>query len=134
MNHRSPIRVNPPPADAEVRSTLQFSGLCTILPNRPGRSILRREVAKLARHLIGAPEEAQLFDDGSRDVALPVCLKGIRIKRSRQFGAALLVAPRLCAPSSELDIAEDWYRRTALADLLRAVEDLGNAAEPRRPR
>lgn len=26
--------------------------------------------------------------------------------------AAVLVAARLCAPSSELHIAEDWYRRT----------------------
>ena len=32
--------------------------------------------------------------------------------------AALLVSARLCEPSSELHIAEDWYRRTALADLL----------------
>src|ERR1700681_4104430 len=32
--------------------------------------------------------------------------------------AAVLVAARLCEPSSELHIAEDWYRRTALADLL----------------
>jgi transposase len=93
-----------------------------------------------------------LFDDGSRDVAVPVRLKGIRVERSRRFGdvylalalwrgtglaelcerllpagkeqvrwdkmAAVLVAARLCEPSSELHIAEDWYRRTALADLL----------------
>ncbi len=32
--------------------------------------------------------------------------------------AAVLVAARLCEPSSELHIAEDWYRRTALCDLL----------------
>src|SRR3989337_1946904 len=32
--------------------------------------------------------------------------------------AAVLVSARLCEPSSELHIAEDWYRRTALADLL----------------
>jgi len=32
--------------------------------------------------------------------------------------AAVLVTARLCEPSSELHIAEDWYRRTALADLL----------------
>ena len=25
---------------------------------------------------------------------------------------------KLCEPSSELHIAEDWYRRTALCDLL----------------
>ena len=32
--------------------------------------------------------------------------------------AAVLVVARLCEPSSELHIAEDWYRRTALEDLL----------------
>ncbi len=31
--------------------------------------------------------------------------------------AAVLVAARLCEPSSELHIAEDWDRRTALGDL-----------------
>jgi transposase len=32
--------------------------------------------------------------------------------------AAIQVIARLCEPSSELHIAEDWYRRTALEDLL----------------
>lgn len=32
--------------------------------------------------------------------------------------AAILVIARLCEPSSELHIAESWYRRTALEDLL----------------
>ena len=32
--------------------------------------------------------------------------------------AAILVIARLCEPSSELHIAEDWYRRTALEDVL----------------
>jgi len=32
--------------------------------------------------------------------------------------AAILAIARLCEPSSELHIAEDWYRRTALEDLL----------------
>jgi transposase len=32
--------------------------------------------------------------------------------------AAVLVLARLCEPSSELHIAEDWYRKTALEDLL----------------
>jgi hypothetical protein len=30
----------------------------------------------------------------------------------------ILVIGRLCEPSSELHVAEDWYRSTALADLL----------------
>ena len=112
----------------------------------------RLEARAFARNLIGAPEQARLFDDGSAQLTVPVRLKGIRIERSRQFGAvylalalwrgtglsrlceellpagkervawekmaAVLVAARLCEPSSELHIAEDWYRRTALADLL----------------
>jgi transposase len=32
--------------------------------------------------------------------------------------ASILVIARLCEPSSELHIAEDWYRRTALDDIL----------------
>jgi transposase len=40
--------------------------------------------------------------------------------------AAVLVAARLCEPSSELHIAEDWYRRTALADLLQLDDDQVN--------
>ena len=133
---------------------------------RVGRRVIQQTVAHLgeldqggrlaarafARRLIGTPEQAGLFDDGCRDVTVPVRLKGVRIERSRQFGnvylalalwrgaglaelcerllpagqeqvawekmAAVLVAARLCEPSSELHIAEDWYRRTALSDLL----------------
>jgi transposase len=117
----------------------------------------RIEARGLARRLIGAPEDGQLFDDGSRDVAVPVRLKGIRVERSRQFGdvylglalwrgmgledlceellppgqeqvswakmAAVLVVARFCEPSSELHIAEDWYRRTALCDLLQLGDE-----------
>ena len=117
----------------------------------------RIEARALARRLIGAPEQAQLFDDGSAQVTVPVRLKGIGIERSRQFGdvylalalwrgigleelcerllpagqeriswarmAAVLVAARFCEPSSELHIAEDWYRRTALCDLLQLGDE-----------
>jgi transposase len=117
----------------------------------------RLEARALARHLIGTPEQAQLFDDGCRDVTVPVRLKGIRIERSHQFGdvylalalwrgtglaqlcnellpagkervawekiASVLVAARLCEPASELHIAEDWYRRTALCDLLQLGDE-----------
>src|SRR5579864_1704617 len=112
----------------------------------------RIEARALARRLIGTPEQAQLFKDGSEDLTAPVRLKGVRIERSRQFGdvylalalwrgvgleevcerllpagqervswakmAAVLATARFCEPSSELHIAEDWYRRTALCDLL----------------
>ena len=36
--------------------------------------------------------------------------------------AAVLVIARLCEPSSELHIAEDWFRRTGLDDLLGVPE------------
>ncbi len=115
------------------------------------------EARALARRLIGAPEQAQLFKDGSEDLTAPVRLKGVRIERSRQFGdvylalalwrgtglgelcerllpagkeriswakiAAVLVAARFCEPSGELHIAEDWYRRTALCDLLQLGDE-----------
>src|SRR5260370_2900098 len=112
----------------------------------------RLQARRLAGRLIGAPEQAALFDDGSDQGSVSIRLKGVRVERSRQFGdvylalalwrgvgledfcrqvlatgkeqiawekiAAVLVAARLCEPSSELHIAEDWYRRTALSDLL----------------
>jgi hypothetical protein len=120
----------------------------------------RLEARVLSRRLIGAPEQAPLFDDGSERIAVPVRLKGLRVERSRRFGdvylalalwrgvgleelcerllpvgkeriawskmAAVLVAARLCEPSSELHIAEDWYRRTALCDLLQLGDEAVN--------
>jgi hypothetical protein len=50
----------------------------------------RVEARALARRVIGAPEQAQLFRDGSEHVTVPVRLKGIRIERSRQFGDVYL--------------------------------------------
>jgi hypothetical protein len=144
---------------------------CLVRSVRVGRRVFQRVVAQLgeldeqgrvearalARQLIGAPEQAQLFNDGSSNLTVPVRLKGIRIERSRQFGdvylalalwrgmgledlcerllpigkeriawakmAAVLVAARFCEPSSELHIAEDWYRRTALCDLLQLGDE-----------
>jgi len=141
---------------------------------RRGRRVVQQTVAHLgeldrqgqvqaralARSLIGAPEQADLFNDGKPDVAVPVRLKGVRVERSRQFGdvylalalwrgtglaklcdrllpsgkeavpwatiASVLVAARLCEPSSELHVAEDWYRRAALTDLLQLSDDLVN--------
>ncbi len=40
--------------------------------------------------------------------------------------AAVLVLARFCEPSSELHIAEDWFRRTALGDLLGIPDDKVN--------
>lgn len=144
---------------------------CLVRSVRVGRRVIQQTVAQLgeldergrieartlARRLIGTPEQAQLFKDGSEDLTVPVRLKGIRIERSRQFGdvylalalwrgtgleeqcrqllpvgleriawakmAAVLVTARFCEPSSELHIAEDWYRRTALCDLLQLGDE-----------
>lgn len=51
--------------------------------------------------------------------------------RGREFVAwasmaALHVIARLCEPSSDLHIAEDWYRKTALEDILGAREEWVN--------
>jgi transposase len=40
--------------------------------------------------------------------------------------AAVLVLARFCEPASELHIAEDWFRRTALGDLLGIADDKVN--------
>jgi transposase len=144
---------------------------CLVRSVRVGRRVIQQTVAQLgeldergriaaralARRLIGAPEEARLFNDGSEHLTAPIRLKGVRIERSRQFGdvylalalwralgleelcrrllppgqervawakmAAVLVTARLCEPSSELHIAEDWYRRTALCDLLQLGDE-----------
>jgi hypothetical protein len=72
---------------------------------RVGRRVIQQTVAQLgeldergriegralARHLVGAPEQAQLFDDGSEHLTVPVRLKGIAIERSRRFGDVYLV-------------------------------------------
>jgi len=144
---------------------------CLVRSVRVGRRVIQQTVAHLgeldergriearalARRLIGAPEEARLFNDGSERLTAPIRLKGVRIERSRQFGdvylalalwralgleelcrrllppgqervawakmAVVLVTARLCEPSSELHIAEDWYRRTALCDLLQLGDE-----------
>src|SRR5262245_11185608 len=60
----------------------------------------------------------------------PICARGFcpRARKAVPWAkmAAVLVAARLCEPSSELYIAEDWYRRTALCDLLQLDADLVN--------
>jgi hypothetical protein len=103
--------------------------------------------------------QGQLFDGREPTGSVAVRLDGVRLERSRSFGAvwlgwflwralklddllgellvssretvswseviAVLVMGRLCEPSSELHVAERWYRTTALEDLLGiAVEDI----------
>ena len=96
--------------------------------------------------------QGQLFDGREPTGSVAVQLDGVRLERSRSFGAvwlgwflwralkldnllgellassretvswseviAILVIGRLCEPSSELHVAERWYRTTALEDLL----------------
>jgi transposase len=55
-----------------------------------------------------------------------LCERLLRIGKERIAWAkmaAVLVMARLCEPSSELHIAEDWYRRTALPDLLQLGDE-----------
>jgi transposase len=96
--------------------------------------------------------QGQLFYGREPSGSVAVRLDGVRLERSRSFGAvwlgwflwralklddllgellassretvswaeviAILVIGRLCEPSSELHVAECWYRTTALEDLL----------------
>jgi transposase len=137
---------------------------------RRGRKVVQQSVAQLgeldaegraraealARSITGHAcehSQGQLFDDNHKPTgSVAVKLDGIRLERSRSFGAvwlgwilwralkldepcerllvsqrdtvswaeviAILVIGRLCEPSSELHVAERWYRTTALEDLL----------------
>jgi transposase len=143
---------------------------------RRGRKVVQQTVAQLgeldaegraraqalARSIAGRASgtwQGQLFDQGEPSGAVAVKLDGVRLERSRSFGAvwlgwilwralkldevlgefllasretvswaeviAILVIGRLVEPSSELHVAEQWYRTTALEDLLGvAVEDI----------
>src|SRR6476469_9906290 len=104
----------------------------------------RIEARALARHLIGAPERAQLFEEGSEHLTVPVRLKGVRIERSRQFGDVYLALAlwrglgleELCeqvmpagqeriawAKMAAVLVTARFYRRTALCDLLQLGEE-----------
>src|SRR5262249_34085945 len=50
----------------------------------------RLQARALAKHLIGEPEQAGLFDDGKQQLTVPVRLKGVRVDRSRRFGDVYL--------------------------------------------
>jgi hypothetical protein len=46
----------------------------------------RLRARALARTLIGAPEQADLFDGGTRDQTIGVRLKGVRVENGRHLG------------------------------------------------
>jgi hypothetical protein len=50
----------------------------------------RLQARALARRLIGAPEQAALFDDGTDQRSVSVRLKGVRVEQSRRFGDVCL--------------------------------------------
>ena len=128
---------------------------------RRGRKVVQQTVAQLgeldaegraraealARSIAGRTSECcqgQLFDRAEASGSVAVKLDGVRLERSRSFGAvwlgwilwralkldeqceallaskretvgwaeviAILVIGRLCEPSSELHVAEQWYR------------------------
>jgi transposase len=113
----------------------------------------RARAQRLARSICGQGSQryqSHLFE--ADEPAVAIKLDGVRVERSRSFGAvwlgwllwralkldklcsellprgrekvawaesiAILVIARLCEPSSELHVAEQWYRTTALEDLL----------------
>src|SRR5438105_2710908 len=77
---------------------------CLVRSVRLGRRVIQQVVAhlgevdergriqarELARHLIGTPEQAQLFNDGGEQLTVPVRLKGVRVERSLRFGDVYL--------------------------------------------
>ncbi|HEY1360608.1 MAG TPA: hypothetical protein VGF60_00095, partial [Xanthobacteraceae bacterium] len=77
---------------------------CLVRSVRLGRRVIQQTVAQLgeldelgrlrardlAQRLIGSPEQAQLFNDGSGQLTVPVRLKGIRVERSLRFGDVYL--------------------------------------------
>jgi transposase len=60
------------------------------------------------------------------DELLTRCLPSEREEIPWAQVAAVLVIARLCEPSSELHLAEDWFRRTALGDLLGIADEKVN--------
>src|SRR6266545_3051508 len=82
---------------------------------RVGRRVIQQTVAQLGE-----------LDEQGRVQARALAHRLIPIGKERiawSKMAAVLVAARFCEPSSELHIAEDWYRRTALSDLLQLGDE-----------
>ena len=98
---------------------------CLVHSMRIGRRVIQQTVAHLgeldehgrvearglARRLIGIPEQAPLFDEGSEHLTVPVRLKGVRVERSRQFG--------------DVYLALALWRGTGLEDLCERLLPIG---------
>src|SRR5437763_3314477 len=97
---------------------------------RVGRRVIQQTVAQLgeldergrlraqalARHLIGEPERAGLFDDDQQPMTVPVRVKGVRVERSRRFG--------------DVYLALALWRGTGLAELSEKLLPSGKEAVP----
>src|SRR6266851_3310578 len=85
---------------------------------------LRRLRLERGRHFGDVWLGLRLWQALGLDTLLESCLPPGREDVPWAKMAAVLVLARFCEPSSELHIAEDWFRRTALGDLLGITDDL----------
>jgi hypothetical protein len=81
---------------------------CLVRSVRVGRRVIQQTVAhlgelddqgrlqarELAQHLIGNPEQAQLFDDGCRDVTVPVPARALAPVWRRLSGVGIVARHR----------------------------------------
>src|SRR6266496_3089141 len=92
---------------------------CLVRSVRVGRRVIQQTVAQFGEvYLALALWRGTGLEELCRQL-LPVGQERIAWAKM----AAVLVAARFCEPSSELHIAEDWYRRTALCDLLQLGDE-----------
>lgn len=96
------------------------------LPVEPVRVDLRRLRLERGRRFGDVWLGWKLWQAVGLDRLLEQRLPGSREDVPWGVMAAVLVIARLCEPSSELHIAEDWFRRTALGDLLGLAEEKVN--------
>src|SRR6266496_534595 len=95
---------------------------CLVRSVRVGRRVIQQTVAQFGEvYLALALWRGTGLEELCRQL-LPVGLERIAWAKM----AAVLVTARFCEPSSELHIAEDWYRRTALCDLLQLGDEAVN--------
>lgn len=96
------------------------------LPAQPVRVDLRRLRLERGRRFGDVWLAWRLWQAVGLDSLLEKLLPSGREDVPWSVMAAVLVIARLCEPSSELHIAEDWFRRTALGDLLGLSEEKVN--------
>jgi len=109
---------NPKPQENLLEKTEEPPSWVTVDINRVSVERLRRfgdiYLGLLLWHRLGFPEFCKEHMPGGRE-AIPWSVM-----------ACILTVARFCAPSSELQIAESWYDKTALDDLLGVPVDRVN--------